>query len=231
MRFQTPRLHIGLVWFHQKMDTRMFQFLGAVLELMEGNFQTRGQTTLEGLELCSTNRMVYLFWIWPYEIQVRSLHLTNSFMYRNETITAAYEGAGWAFPTETYCFSPPLRVHHQGFEIIRRAHFPPTLVSSQILESSLELNWLPSMDATADEWDLKEWAFGTVKRTRLLILPSSNNCLTKTPLQVRAISRWVWRHLWRTYRETRRWRNQNAERENIEQSSLVYVWWWLQQED
>ena len=60
-RFQTPQLHIGLVRFHQKMDTRMFQFLGAVLELMEGNFQTRGQTTLEGLELCSTNRMVYLF--------------------------------------------------------------------------------------------------------------------------------------------------------------------------
>ena len=82
------------------------------------------------------------------------MHLTNSFMYRKETITAAYEGAGWAFPTETCHHPPPLRVYHQGFEIIHRAHFPPTLVSSQPLESSLEPNWLPPMDIMADEWDL-----------------------------------------------------------------------------
>ena len=88
-------------------------------------------------------------------------------MYRKETITAAYEGAGWVFfPTETYHSIPPLCVHHQGFEIIRCAHFPPTLVSSQLLESSLEPNWLPPMDTMTDEWD---WTFGTVKRTRLLI--------------------------------------------------------------
>ena len=94
-RFQTPRLHTGLVRFHQKMDTRIFKSWGTAPEFMEGNFQARGLTNLEGLELCRMNRMVYLFRIWPYEIQVRSLHLTNSFMYRNETITAAYEGAGW----------------------------------------------------------------------------------------------------------------------------------------
>ena len=36
------------------------------------------------------------------------------------------------------------------------------------------------MDTMADEWDLmKEWAFGTVKRTRLLILPSFNKLLNK----------------------------------------------------
>ena len=60
-RYQTPRLHIGLLRFHQKMDTRMFQFLDAALELVEGNFQARGLTTLEGPELCRTNRMVYLY--------------------------------------------------------------------------------------------------------------------------------------------------------------------------
>ena len=86
------------------------------------------------------------------------MHLTNSFMYRKETIAAAYEGASWAFPTKTYCSTPPLRVHHQGFEIIRRTHFPPTLVSSQLLESSLEPNWLPPADVMADEW-------GFVKRS------------------------------------------------------------------
>ena len=58
------------------------------------------------------------------------MHLTNSFMYRKETITTAYEGAGWAFPTETYHYTPPLRVYHQVFEITRNAHFPPTLVLS-----------------------------------------------------------------------------------------------------
>ena len=79
-------------------------------------------------------------------------------MYRKETIAAAYEGAGWAFPTETYCSTPPLRVHHQGFEIIHRAHFPPTLVLSQLLESSLEPNWLPPTDVMANEW-------GFVKRS------------------------------------------------------------------
>ena len=83
-------------------------------------------------------------------------------MYRNKTITAAYEGAGWAFPTETCHHTPPLGVYHQVFEIIRRAHFPPTLVSSQLLESSLELNWLPPMDVMADEWDL-------IKKNGLLV--------------------------------------------------------------
>ena len=38
-RFQTPRLHIGLVQFHQKMDTRIFKFRGVAPELVEGNFQ------------------------------------------------------------------------------------------------------------------------------------------------------------------------------------------------
>ena len=39
VRFQTPRLHIGLVRFHQKMDTRTFKFRGTAPELVEGNFQ------------------------------------------------------------------------------------------------------------------------------------------------------------------------------------------------
>ena len=60
-RYQTPRLHIGLVRFHQKMDTRIFKIQGTVPELMEVNVQARGLTTLEGPELCRTNRMVYLY--------------------------------------------------------------------------------------------------------------------------------------------------------------------------
>ena len=151
-RFQTPRLHIGLVRVHQKMDTRTFKFRGAAPELVEGNFQAQGLTTLEGPELCNTNCMVYPIQIRPCKTRVRSVHLTNLFMYRKETIAAAYKGASWAFPTETYHHTPPVRVYNQGFEIIRRAHFPPTFVSSQLLESSLEPNWLPPADVMANEW-------------------------------------------------------------------------------
>ena len=62
-RFQTPLLHIGLVRFHQKLDTRMFKFRGAAPELVEGNFQARGLPTLEGPELCEANCVVYPFQI------------------------------------------------------------------------------------------------------------------------------------------------------------------------
>ena len=57
-------------------------------------------------------------------------------------------------PTETYYFTPPLRVYHQEFENIRCAHFLLLLFRLKLLESSLELNWLPPMDVMADEWDL-----------------------------------------------------------------------------
>ena len=68
------------------------------------------------------------------------MHLTYSFMYRKETIAAAYEGASWAFPSETTAHTSHVHVHNQGFEIIHCMHFPPTLVPSQLLESSLEPN-------------------------------------------------------------------------------------------
>ena len=80
-RFQTPQLHTRLVWFHQKLDTRMFKFQGAAPELMEGNFQAQGLQTLEGPELCNANHMIYPVQIRPCETKVRSMHLTNSFMY------------------------------------------------------------------------------------------------------------------------------------------------------
>ena len=178
MRYQTPRLHIGLVRFHQKMDTRMFQFLDAVLELMEDNFQARGLTTLEGPELCRTNHMVSLF----LNITMRDpskIYASYLFVHvqkrdyhrclRRSRLDFSHRDL--IFNTSSSCLSS---------KIIHRAHFPPTLVSSQLLESSLEPNWLPPMDTMVDEWDLmKEWAFGTVKRTRLLILPSFQQLFNK----------------------------------------------------
>ena len=104
-RFQTPQLHNSLVQFHQKLDMRMFKFQGAAPKLVEGNFQAWGLQTLEGPEPCGANCMVYPFQIRPCETRARSMHLINLFMYRSETIAAAYEGAGWAFPTKTYCIT------------------------------------------------------------------------------------------------------------------------------
>ena len=130
----------------------MFKFRGAAPELVEGNFQAQGLQTLEGPKLCRANRVVYPFQIRPCETRVRSLHLTNSFMYRTETIATAYEEAGWAFPSETTLRTPGVRVHNQGFEIIHCMHFPSTLVPSQLLESSLKPNWIPPADIMANEW-------------------------------------------------------------------------------
>ena len=45
------------------------------------------------------------------------------FRYRGETITSAYEGAGWAFKTPWGQETPQSLVHHQGFEILRHSHF------------------------------------------------------------------------------------------------------------
>jgi hypothetical protein len=81
-------------------------------------------------------------------------------MYRKEMIAAAYEGASWAFPVETYRSTPHACVYFQGFEILYRMHFPPTLVPSQVLAESLEPNWLPPAEVTADEW-------GFVKRSEV----------------------------------------------------------------
>ena len=125
---------------------------------MEGNFQAQGLQTLEGPELCNVNHVVYPFQIQPCKTRVRSMHLTNSFMYRKETIATAYKGADWAFPSETTIHTPHVHVHNQGFEIIHHMHFPPTFVPSQLLESSLEPNWLPLVDVMANEW-------GFVKRS------------------------------------------------------------------
>jgi hypothetical protein len=132
-----------------------------------GNHQVRGLPALEGRELQTACHVVFPFQIRPCETRVRSLQMINSFMYRKETITAAYEGAGWAFPVETYRNTPHTRVHFQGFEILRRMHFPPTLVPSQVLAESLEPNWLPPTEVMADEW-------GFVKRTEAPYLAEWN---------------------------------------------------------
>ena len=64
-------------------------------------------------------------------------------MYHDESIVQAYEGASWAFPVETLEDTFMTRVHFQGFEILRRTHFPPNFPHHVNLEKSLTPNWLP----------------------------------------------------------------------------------------
>ena len=67
-------------------------------------------------------------------------------MYHDESIAQAYEGAGWAFPVETYEDTFMTRVQFQGFEILRQTHFPSTAPHHVELENSLTPNFLPSAD-------------------------------------------------------------------------------------
>jgi hypothetical protein len=137
----------------------MFKTYGVEVPIV-GNHQVRGLPTLEGRELQTACHMVFPFQIRPCETRVRSLQMINSFMYRKEMIAAANEGAGWAFPVETYRNSLHTHVHFQGFEIFHRMHCPPTLVPSKVLDESLEPNWLSPAEVMADEW-------GFVKRTEV----------------------------------------------------------------
>ena len=77
----------------------------------------------------------------PCETTAR--YTVNSWSYQYETLGQVYEGAGWAFPSETYEDTEPVRTHYQGFEIIHHSpHLTPTL-SHYCMELSLEPNWLP----------------------------------------------------------------------------------------
>ena len=118
-RFQTWRQNRPVHLFDEKIDSRMFKFRGAEPDLVDGTFQTPTLDRLHGPELLNANRVVYPIQIRPCETKVKyAPYLTNSYMFRNETISAAYEGAGWAFPTETYHRTPNIRVHHQGMRAV-----------------------------------------------------------------------------------------------------------------
>ena len=110
------------------------------------HFQSHCLPPLDIPEANTSDRMCLPFQIRPCETRVQSMHLVNSFMYHDESIAQAYEGAGRAFPVEMYEDTFMTRVHFQGFEILRRTHFPPTAPHHVELENSLTLNWLPPVN-------------------------------------------------------------------------------------
>ena len=64
-------------------------------------------------------------------------------MYHHETISSAYEGTSWAFPTKTYWHALPTCIHFQGYKIICHSHLPPhsNPYVLYILKESLDPNW------------------------------------------------------------------------------------------
>ena len=103
-------------------------------------FQTKALHLLSLQEASTASRLMTPFQVQPCE--TTACYTVNSWSYQYETLGQAYEGAGWAFPSETYEDTEPVHTHYQGFEIIRHSpHLTPTL-SHYWMELSLEPNWL-----------------------------------------------------------------------------------------
>ena len=103
-------------------------------------FQTKALHPLSLQEASMASRLITPFQVQPCETTAR--YMVNSWSYQYETLGQAYEGARWAFPSETYEDTEPVHTHYQGFEIICHSpHLTPTL-SHYRMELSLEPNWL-----------------------------------------------------------------------------------------
>ena len=107
------------------------------------HFQPHCLPPLDQTEANTSDCMCLPFQIRPCETRAQAMHLVNSFMYHDESIAEAYEGAGWAFPVKMLEDTFMTQVHFQGFEISWRTHFPPKFPYHVDLENSLTPNWLP----------------------------------------------------------------------------------------
>ena len=83
------------------------------------HYQSHHLPPLDQTEANTSDRMCLPFQIRPCETRVQAMHLVNSFMYHDESIVQVYEGASWAFPVEMLEDTFMMRVHFQGFEILR----------------------------------------------------------------------------------------------------------------
>ena len=95
--------------------------------LVPNLIQQNGYSTLTTEQALVSNHMVIPFSIQPCKTLNREGNNINSFLFRGESIFSGYEAAGYAFPTEHYCQAPEIPVHFQGFEVLHRFHFPPTM--------------------------------------------------------------------------------------------------------
>ena len=103
-------------------------------------FQARALCPLSLQEASTTSCLVTPFQVRP--CKTNAWYNINSWHYQYKTLIESYEGAGWAFPFETYDDHEFIHIHYQGFEIIHHSpHLTPTL-SHYCIKQSLEPNWL-----------------------------------------------------------------------------------------
>ena len=89
----------------------------------EGHFQAEGLPRLQINEINKSWRVAQPFQISPCETGFHN-GMINRLFYSRETLAKSYEGAGWAFPSKTLSSMPHIHVHNQGYEILKRVHFP-----------------------------------------------------------------------------------------------------------
>ena len=124
------------------------------------HFQSHRLPPLDRTEANTSDCLCLPFQIRPCKTRAQAMHLVNSFMYYGKSVVQAYEGAGWAFPVETYEDTFMTQVHFRGFEILRQTHFPPNFPHHVDLENSLTPNWLPPAEVLNNprRWTTRKFA-------------------------------------------------------------------------
>ena len=139
---RTPRnFHLMFATFSERLchvPHPLHSTRGTHVLQQEGHFQADGLPRLETDEINKSWRVAQPFQIPPCETGFRN-GMVNGLSYPRETLAESYEGAGWAFPSETLSSTPHIRVHNQGYEILKRVHFPQP--HHHVLESSTHMNW------------------------------------------------------------------------------------------
>ena len=104
----------------------------------EGHFQAKGLLRLETNKINKSWRVAQPFQIPPCETGFHN-GMVNRLSYSRETLAESYEGAGWAFPSETLSSMPHICVHNQGYKILKHVYFPQPHHS--VLKSATHMNW------------------------------------------------------------------------------------------
>ena len=112
--------------------------VGCYVLQQEGHFQAKGLPRLETNKINKSCRVAQPFQIPPCKTGFHN-RMVNRLSYPRETLAESYEGAGWAFPSETLSSTPHICVHNQGYKILKCVHFPQPYHS--VFESSTHMNW------------------------------------------------------------------------------------------
>ena len=104
----------------------------------EGHFQAKGLLKLETDKISKSWKVAQPFQIPPCETGFHN-GMVNGLSYSRKTLAELYEGARWAFLSETLSSTPHICVHNKGYEILKCVHFSQLYHST--LESFTHMNW------------------------------------------------------------------------------------------